>query len=155
MPKVTILVGIPCSGKTTFCKKFPNKDVISRDAIRLVFFDKNYIYTDANEKKVTRIFKELFASSVKEKKDIILDNTHCKEKYINECLDMVPEGWEEEIIFFDIPLWKAYFRNVIRYVWKGKWIPFDIIKAMKWNYDKINRKKYEYLVYKRLTSWSS
>lgn len=143
MPKITILCGIPCAGKTTYCKKFPKSDIISRDAIRLVFFEKDYQYTDFNEQRVTEIFRELFDDSVKEKKDIILDNTYCKEKYLNEAIKMVPNGWKWEVKFFDIPLWRAHIRNIIRNITQKKWIPYNIMEQMKRNYDKIDRKKYE------------
>jgi len=143
MPKLTVLVGVPCSGKSTFCKKYPEKDVISRDAIRIVFFNKPYFYTKENEDKVTRIQNELIRSSVNEKKDIIMDNTHCKEAYINEYFKKMPEGYEIEVIFFNCPLWKLYIRNIWRYLWKGKWIPIKVIDNMFENYNKIDKKKYE------------
>ena len=150
MAKVTILCGIPCSGKTTYCKKFPEFDVISRDAIRIVFFEKDYQYTDVNENRVTTIFKKLFEESVKEKKDIILDNTHCKEKYLNDAIKLVPDNYEMEVVFLNTPLWKAYIRNVWRYMWTKKWVPFGIIAQMKKNFDKIDKKKYE-MVQQRLS----
>jgi len=143
MPKVTILVGIPLAGKSTYTKKFPKSDIISRDAIRLVFFGKDYQYTDKNEKKVTEISKMLFDESIKEKKDILIDNTHCRESYVNDAIKMVPSEWEIEVRFFEIPLWKAYIRNVWRWIWKGKYIPIGVIRNMKKNFDKIDRKKYE------------
>ena len=138
-------VGIPCAGKSTKVnelKKISNFEVLSRDDIREIFISKDYIYTKENEAKVTKIFNELYDEYVRQGSFIILDNTHCKEKYLQEVLKKVPEGYIIIFMFFDIPLWKAYYRNVLRYIWKGKWIPFKVIRDMKNNYDKIDRSKY-------------
>jgi len=48
--------------------------------------------------------------------------------------------------FIDVPLWKAYARNIWRNFKAGKWIPFNIIKAMYRNYNKINKDKYKHLI---------
>lgn len=150
MPKITVLIGIPCSGKSTWARnmqKYPSIRTISRDTIRANCFTQPYQYNLINEELVTRIHDTAFHYSVEKKEDIILDNTHCKEAYLNEIIKTKPTGYSLQFVYFDCPLWKAYYRNVVRYLKTGKWIPFKIIKQMKKNYDKINKKKYEqYLV---------
>lgn len=148
MPKIMILSGIPNSGKSTFTKQYQDScSIISRDTIRDVFFSRPYIYTKQNEDKVTKISNHLFDNAVLGQNNIILDNTHCKEKYIDEILRNIPEGYTPDIIFFDCPLWKAHVRNIIRYIWRGKWIPIKVMNDMYKNYNKINRQKYEYLLH--------
>lgn len=157
---VTILVGIPCSGKSTWCEKEVVKSlkykttypsVLSRDAIRIALFGNNYKQNSAQEDIVTEHFtRKLEQFIFFNDRHLIVDNTHCKEKYIDDILKKVRlyskdriEPIKVQIIFFDIPLYKAYYRNIVRYLGTGKWIPFEVIKAMKKNFDKIDRKKYE------------
>lgn len=145
--RATILVGIPCSGKSTFAKTLSNTNNISRDMVRYVYWGKEYKYTYENEKEVSRIINGLFLEMVKENKDIVIDNTHCKEGYIDEWLIKIPMRFKIEIKRFEISLTKAYIRNIIRWAFTGKWIPFKVIKVMQENYNNINWKKYEkYLV---------
>jgi len=39
-----------------------------------------------------------------------------------------------EIKRFDIPLWKAHYRNIMRYLKTGKWIPIKVMNSMYKNY---------------------
>ena len=150
MKYIDVLVGIPCSGKSTWAQYQQEIQggivVISRDDIRKEWWRK-YVQNRDNENEVTKIFNNRFKISTDRGVDIILDNCHCKESYINEWIARKPKDYTLRVIFFDIPLWKANLRNIIRYVGTGKWIPFKVIKNMKSNYDKINRSKYEYLLH--------
>lgn len=47
-----------------------------------------------------------------------------------------------EYIWFDISLWKAYYRNIVRYLVSGKWIPLKVLNSMFVNYNKL-KKEYE------------
>ena len=85
-----ILVGIPCSGKSTKVKSWVDEVFtisVSRDEIRELFFD-NYVYSTENENKVTTIYNATLNGYINSPsvRNIILDNTHCKEKYINEII---------------------------------------------------------------------
>lgn len=145
MKEIIILCGIPTSGKSTFAlyqQKIQGHIILSRDNIRDKFFGKNYVYSKQNEEEVTKIFNMWYNKYVKEGRSIILDNCHTKEVYLDNWLKQVPEGYTMRIVFFDIPLWKAYYRNIVRWILTGKHIPVKVIKDMKKSYDKINRKKY-------------
>jgi len=147
---IEILVGIPCSGKSTYTSKKTEYDFvesvvcISRDEIRERIGGKNYIHTSTSELEVTKMFNfefEYYLSS-RLTHTIILDNTHCKEGYIDEIIKKYGSQNNIEIKFFDIPLWKAHIRNILRYFKNRKWIPFKVMNQMYKNYNKINRKKY-------------
>lgn len=146
MPEILILSGIPCSGKSSWVRThqqiYPSV-VISRDTIRETAFKQPYVYTNQNELEVTRILDYQFNKYTNWCRDVIIDNTHTKESYLNEWIKRKPEGYTLRIIFFDCPLWKAHIRNVLRFLKTGKWIPIKIMNQMKKNYDKIDRKKYE------------
>ena len=148
MPEIIIFVGIPNSGKTTFRKKFEHIShaILCRDDVRDSLF-KDYRYTKNNEDKVTRIINADFDILTRFKSNIIIDQTNCKTSYIDEWLKRIPEGYVVKIKFFDIPLWQAHVRNILRWVKCGKWIPLKIMNQMYKNYQKLDKKKYEHLFY--------
>ena len=157
MKKIIILVGIPCSGKSTYCKTIPrhvgNYGVsLSRDSVRerSHLFNQPYRFSKQNEQKVTEEFNKKIDFWLSENTDfnvIVLDNTHVKEKYIDsiitEHLDCIIE-----VKFFDISLLKAHYRNIVRYFKTGKQIPISVMNNMYKSYNKINKQKYaKYMVH--------
>lgn len=151
MKVIEILVGIPCSGKSTYCWMEVNTKPlvisISRDEIRengRSFPNQPYKITKENEDKVTRLFNQYLDDYLKVSNytRIILDNTHCKEGYIDEVIKKYGTQYHIKITFFKCSLIKAYYRNIMRYFFDGKWIPFRVINQMYKNFNKINRKKY-------------
>lgn len=145
-PEIIVLCGIPCSGKSTWAKyqnEIHFRSTISRDHYRCVEGDGKYKFDYKLEDRVTEICNTFYKNYTSVCFDIIIDNTHCSEKYLDYEIKRKPEGHTLRIIFFDCPLWKAYYRNVIRYFKTGKWIPFSVIRNMKRNYDKIDKKKYD------------
>jgi len=148
---IIITSGIPCSGKSTWSNEMRNlvTTVICRDTIREMYFMRPYHYSKYNEDKVTEIFnheleKFLCGDNSFDPTICILDNTHCKEKYIDQWIAYFKDKPEVnlQIKFFDIPLWKAYYRNYMRYFKTKKWIPLKVIWHMSKNYNKINKEKY-------------
>jgi predicted kinase len=151
MKTIEILVGIPCSGKSTYCEKIYNDSyyIVSRDKIRLDLFGNKYKQNKYDEGDVTKLHSLQVDLGLKNHKIVILDNTHCKEKYIDEIINKYSKDCNIKIKFFDIPLWKAHYRNIIRYFKTGKWIPIKVMNQMYKNYNKINKQKYaKYMVYK-------
>lgn len=167
MSKVYILSGIPTSGKTTWSyeqiRKLCLKQgivAVSRDVVRKRLFGDNYKQNNLDEILVTEEFNReletwLYVAYEKDKTDqvenvVIIDNTSCKASYINSFIKTVLKKCPTakiEVKFFDISLWKAFVRNIRRYLTTGKYIPWEVIKNMKKNYDKIDKKSYEYLVH--------
>ena len=157
MKKIIILVGIPCSGKSTYTKTLSKSFdkytvIISRDNIREFgwLFKQPYKFSKKNEDLVTQEFNRIFNLWLEPEREcsaICLDNTHVKEKYIDsiitEHLDCIIE-----VKFFDTSLLKAHYRNIIRYITTGKWIPISVMNNMYKSYNKINKQKYaKYMVH--------
>lgn len=143
---------MPCSGKTSYSKLFAKINsgtrIISRDTIREKCFGKDYKMSKTSEKYITELFDEMLDLYLSQLKTnyIILDNTHCKEKYIDSIIKIFGDRCDIIVLFFDVPLYKAIFRNFIRYFKTGKWIPLKVMKTMYKNYNNINKNKYKNLI---------
>src|ERR1700751_823927 len=121
MKTIEILVGIPCSGKSTYSTKEwynnTHTQVLSRDNIRESQFGKDYKQNRQDEMTISIIFNnkicEYLNSNYCDK--LILDNTHCKESYIDNIIDHYSDNDNIRIVFFNISLLKAHYRNIHRY----------------------------------------
>jgi predicted kinase len=137
MPKCIILSGIPCSGKSTWAKK-QKLPILSCDKLRFKYFcySNKYVF---DPKVENEIWEDFYFRLNLLNRDVIIDNTNCRLSYINKIkLTLNPVlKWDIEIKRFDCPLYKAYYRNIIRWITTGKFIPFKVIKNMKTNYDKL------------------
>ena len=150
--KLIIYSGIPCSGKSTTAKNYLGLSngglVVSRDTLRETYFGDNYNYSKSNEQFISDKFDEIMDHSIENPliKYIIIDNTHCKEKYLDNLIKIYGKVFDIQIVFFELTLFKAYYRNFVRFFKTGKWIPINVIKNMYSNYNKINKSKYKYLL---------
>lgn len=160
-----ILVGIPCSGKSTWTQRYISNlkvasgeriILISRDIIRLEMFGKNYKQNKADEEKVTeRYYKSLGQAVLFKNATIVLDNCHVKDKYIDKYLTMF-RGMHESgnmkifVKFFDVSLVKALWRNFWRRWNIGKNVPMAVIRKFYTAYKKIDKTKYKHLINKDL-----
>ena len=155
---IILTVGAPCSGKSTWVVDEARAlgeqrpiYIISRDMIREEIRAKTggkYIFNKENEGKVTDIFyKSLGMASLAKGPLIFIDNTHCKQVYVDSTIKLFESQIEkgEVRIFikeFDVPLWKCQLRNIKRWIQTGKWIPPKAITAMYRNKKKMNLKNY-------------
>jgi predicted kinase len=133
MPKCYILSGAPLSGKSTWAKK-QGLPIISCDELRKIYTGGTYKFDPKIEKEIWQDFYYRIACM---EKTFIVDNTNCKQTYITKIMRELPVTFEVEFVRFEIPLWKSYYRNVIRWMFTGKWIPLKVIKNMKRNYKQL------------------
>lgn len=135
MNKIILLIGPPCSGKSTWAKKYisENQDTvrINRDSLREMFKGK-YKFDKTIESLTTRVSVSIIKAAGAVNKNIVLDNTHCKNSYIIEMMNQFP-GYKFTLKFFVEPLWKLKFRNIVRYIKTGVWIPPTVIENMEKN----------------------
>jgi hypothetical protein len=144
MPKLLILVGIPCSGAKRYAQKHKKDyEVISRDEIRNDMYGKNCPITSYTENGVDEKFKFKLEKAYLCHLDIILSNTNCKEEYIDQIRAECPAFYDIEVKFFSVSLWKAFLLNYIGFLKGERYIPYRIIKLLKRSFDKINKHKYE------------
>ena len=143
---ITVLVGISNSGKSTYAHEKWLKDpqntvVINRDKIRELLFgyteesiSEYYSISNLNklEDIVTRIENSLIDNCLKLGKNLIIDATHLKLKYLKRYLE-----YDNEInfIFFDIDLDVAIQRDSNR----NRKVGENIIKKQKIQYDNLRK----------------
>ncbi len=86
--KIVVLVGIPCSGKSTIAQTWSNVNVVSRDNVRLTLYGKDYNQFKQGEESVTKMFDYLVINYLSEGKNVLLDNCHCKVSYLNDVIKL-------------------------------------------------------------------
>lgn len=133
---VKILIGIPACGKSTYAKDFIKKNegwvIISRDSFRYML--KNVGYCEPKiENLITDLMNITVVKSLCKNLNVILDNTHVKETYINEAIKLVEHYADVEYLTFDVPLNTCIERDKLR----EKSVGEEVIKKM--------HKDYEYL----------
>ncbi len=127
MKKLLTLIGIPCSGKSTFAIELIKKDSswvrINRDDIRMSLFGKEFDLSI--EGLVSQIQTNLIQLSLKNNRNVVVDNCHVKLSYRNE-LKKIAESvgdvlYEEKVFNTDLDV--CLERNLKR----DRKVPEDII----------------------------
>ena len=137
MPEAIFLVGIPCSGKSTYVNKLRDYEYW-KDAV--VLSTDNYIEEQAkrlgmtyNEvfqdciDEATRQLEMSFVRAKEEGKRIIWDQTNLSIKTRKKKLTKVPSIYKRTAVWFQVDLEEALKRNETR---EGKFIPESILKRM-------------------------
>lgn len=115
--KLFILIGIPCSGKSTYAKKFlykTNTIVISSDEIRKELTG-TYKYSPEHNEIVFEIAKSRIYAALSDGYDVIWDATNIYKKYRKDFIKIGKVTNAELIaIVFNIPLQVCLNRNAQR-----------------------------------------
>jgi predicted kinase len=128
----TILIGIPCSGKSSYAKTL-KQPIICCDTIREELYGKDYKFNYAKEKHVWNVF---YVKISEMKESFIIDNTNIKPIYIEAIYDNCPQVGQFKLEYFPISLARAHYRNIVRYISTGKWIPIKVLNNFhkNWRY---------------------
>lgn len=113
---VKILVGVPGSGKSTwaldFVKNNPGWVRVNRDAFREMIKGSKIDFTA--EKAVTEMQDAAILAALKAKKNVIVDNTHCKLSYLNHIIFLVQYYADVEVKFFETEESECIRRDSLR-----------------------------------------
>lgn len=138
-PYVLVLIGPPCSGKTTYLKKkYPDLEVISRDQILLEKSgssdDYDLAYETVNQKEVDKELKSKLESFGKSGKSCAIDMTNLSPKRRKSNLSYFKKHYKVAIVF-DFPS-KSQFeeRNAKRVIEENKTIPWGVMEKMLESY---------------------
>jgi predicted kinase len=137
IPELVMLVGIPCSGKSTYVNKLRDyeywKDavVLSTDNYieeqsKRLGMTYNEVFQDCID-EATRQLEMSFVRAKEEGKRIIWDQTNLSIKTRKKKLIKVPSIYKRTAVWFQVDLEEALKRNGTR---EGKFIPESILKRM-------------------------
>ena len=106
--QVILNIGIPGSGKTTWTTDFIDKNPgwvkVGRDEMRKMLRN-SPVLDNKGENLVTSLIFECAKRSLMAGYNVIIDNTHCKLKYINQAIEKFQEMADIEFRYFgDMPV---------------------------------------------------
>lgn len=94
MGSLTFMIGIPRSGKSTYCTEWvrgaPNRAIVCADDIRLALHGKRF--EGRAEPMVHAIKMTMIRALLNRGMNVIVDGTHTTEKSIRELLEIYPEA---------------------------------------------------------------
>jgi predicted kinase len=115
--KVLINIGLPGSGKTTWSKDFVSKNPdwvrVGRDDFRFMLKD-SPILDPKGEKMLNDLMTQTTRKALLSGYNVVLDNTHCKLKYINEAVASVNDLADVDFRYFDVPMTTCIERDKLR-----------------------------------------
>lgn len=142
MVKIIILVGPPNSGKTTWTKNFmgENKDYVkvSRDDLRQSLFN-SWVVSRHMEDVITKLQNQMIITLIQNNVNVILDNTHCKMKYIQDVIDRFGAAADITFKVFDVDEHTLHARNEYRNKVDGKYIPDTVMENMINNFNDLKK----------------
>lgn len=131
--KIILTIGIPASGKSTWRREFLAKNAgwvaVSRDEFRLMLAG-SQMMDYKGEKLVTELVNKAIATAIRNKYNVIVDQTNVNIKYLNEMVSFCENLADVEFKIFDISLEKAIERDKNRDASVGA----EVIKTMYKNY---------------------
>ena len=132
-----VLVGLPCSGKSTYIKQLETRplkshSVISRDDILMSFQGKTYNekWKNADQKEVDRVLQDWKKRCIDSGDNLIFDMTHMSRKSRRKSLHGLPNNYKKKAVVFLPTLETIVDRNEKRSKENGKTIPEDVYESM-------------------------
>lgn len=142
IPELIILVGPPGSGKSTWASEIVSKHndfvKVGRDDLRKQFKN-SYVVGEDIEILISKAQDELIQTLLENKYSVVVDNTHCKIKYIKELVTKYApiSSVSVKYIGSDVNLKELLKRNETR----TKKVPVDVIERMYKNFNTVVKSK--------------
>lgn len=137
MSKFIMLIGAPCTGKSTWLNNNISEDVVILSTDNLIEREAEKLgmnYSEAFDvidfKSLEKEMFEAMHNAFENGKDVVLDRTNVSDKARSKILKKVPSSYEKIAIKFNTPLDVVIERNKTRAENTGKHIPEFVIKNM-------------------------
>ena len=136
-PKVVFMVGLPCSGKSTYIRKnLQGFTIISFDDLIVEMWGNNYneAYkkyetSPIATKEIVKLQNRLkFTQALLNRENVVLDFTNLSKSFIEGFYDLIPIGYKKEIVVLDTDFETILERNQSR---KNKFIPVEVLESIK------------------------
>lgn len=130
---ITILIGIPCSGKSTWVENNrTNETLISRDNVVMELCDvEDYDYCHKETIRTADLeYNNRLNLAIKNREDIIVDRTNLRKKSRLSILGRIPKSYYVKAVVFEHDLFIVLERNLERKKEINKYIPLNIIEKM-------------------------
>lgn len=134
MSSLTLTIGLPGSGKTTWAKKIrqehPNTVLVSRDALRGEFFGEFTNHSQEQESLITSVAEKAVDKALSEGRHVIVHDMNLKKAYRKRWAGFaVKHGADFKYIDLTyVPLEDCLARNLRRYDFGvGRFVPEDVI----------------------------
>lgn len=138
MKTATLLVGLPCSGKSTYVKE-NNLVSISRDEIveqLCVGMTYSEAFKSVDQKLVDKIYQEKLDKLLESGIDFCIDKTNISPYARQNTIKYLKSyGYKIKLVVFDVPLEIIRERNIQRNIECGKFIPEEVIDKMNSQFD--------------------
>lgn len=131
---ITLLIGPPLSGKSTWLKSNRlNEVVICRDDIVFQMGGSGSYserWNSIDQKEVDKEFNRLVTEALRSKKDVIIDKTNCSIKSRRSILSQAPKDYKKKAVVFYTPYDELLKRNRQRFEKEGKYVNEGAIKQI-------------------------
>ena len=110
MPKLYLMVGLPCSGKTTYCQKYLSDcEIVSTDAIRAELWGNTN--GQHNNAEVFNIAFNQVAEKLAHGFNVAFDATNLRAQNRKKLTALVPTDTQITIVFLSTPVTECLRRN--------------------------------------------
>jgi tRNA uridine 5-carbamoylmethylation protein Kti12 len=147
-PYIILLVGVPLSGKSYFCREFintidSNVNIISRDQLVMDVYgsdDYDKSFKNVNQSEVNKQLEKTFRETGKNHENVIIDMTNLSKKRRRFNLSFYDDSYYKMAVVFPFLSDEEYKkRNAHRKEVENKFIPDHVVINMKQSYQTPDR----------------
>jgi hypothetical protein len=143
MATLIITSGLPFSKRDSYVRNLDKSyTIISREVSRGHLFGYDRETSTAREVEITRDMKFRLGKAYLSGLDICYNSTNCMGCFIDKLIAECPAEYEIRVKFFDCSIYRAIIGNILQWLKNSKWIPIDVLLALKGGYDTIDKDKY-------------